>query len=218
MGRFFFTGEVEMEHKFFERYLDNDLVELSSQLEDRYKKIQDAEVLGVTALAEEGESFVEAASVSTTKWRQYNVFQFHIPEIHKLYSSIREMVVEACDYYELDFSSQQYMVQGWFNIHEAKTGILDWHEHGIMGAPQFHGYYCVNAEPSVTQYAIDGVQVNVVNKNNKAILSEMGHPHKQITWDWEGRRISVAYDILPLDHLIRNLNKPEYEQHWIPLV
>lgn len=206
-----------MGHRFFERYLDNDLVELSAQLEDRYKKIQNVEVLGVTALAEEGESFVEAASVSTTKWRQYNVFQFHIPGIRKLYSEVGWLVREACEYYGLDFNEQQYMIQGWFNIHESNTGVLDWHEHGVMGAPQFHGYYCVNAEPSVTQYVIDGKQVNVVNENNRAILSEMGHPHKQVNWSWEGRRITVAYDILPLDHLIKNLNKVEHEQHWVPL-
>lgn len=206
-----------MEHKFFERYLDNDLVELASQLEDRYQKIQNVEVLGVSALADEGESFMEAASVSTTKWRQYNVFQFHIPEIHRLYSSIREMVIEACDYYGLDFSEQQYMVQGWFNIHESEQGVLGWHDHGLIGAPQFHGYYCVNAEPSVTQYKIKGALTDVVNVNNRAILSETGHPHQQLDWQWPGRRITVAYDILPMHSILTNLNKKEYEQHWIPL-
>ena len=53
-----------------------------------------------------------------------------------------------------------------------------------------------------------------INKNNRAILSEMGHPHSQADWEWEGKRITVAYDIVPLMSLPAI---PEAEQHWIPL-
>jgi hypothetical protein len=44
------------------------------------------------------------------------------------------------------------MLQGWFNINEARNGKLDWHDHGPDGSPHFHGYYCVSAEPSITHY------------------------------------------------------------------
>jgi hypothetical protein len=203
---------------FFERYLENNLDDLAAELEDRYKKIQNAELLGVTKVLPEGEVFLEAGSVSTSKWRQYNVFQFHIPAIHKLFKAVAEMTREACIYYDIDFDSQQYMVQGWFNINEAGSGILGWHEHGIEGAPNFHGYYCVNAEPSETLYSVfNQIKVNV-NKNDRAIISEMGHPHTQLEWEWSGRRITVAYDIVPLENIILNKHKQEFEQHWIPLV
>lgn len=207
-------------HKFFERNLNLDLIGLAEELEDRYKKIENAEVLGVTKINPEdpkGEVFLECASVSTIKWRQYNVFQFHIPELHSLFTAISRMVQEACKYYEIDFNEQQFMVQGWFNINEKGNGHLGWHEHGEGGAPSFHGYYCVNAEPSVTLYNVFGKRVEVVNKNNVAILSEVGHPHRQLEWDWDGRRISIAYDIVPLADIIANKHKQEYEQHWIPL-
>ena len=78
-------------HKFFERYLDNNLDVLSGALTDRYEKIQRVEVLGVTPLSD-NELWKTSNSVSTMKWREYNVFQFHIPQLHNLFKSIREMI------------------------------------------------------------------------------------------------------------------------------
>jgi len=209
---------TDREHRFFERYLDSDLLELAANLEDRYKKIEEAKLLGVTPVLAEGEVFLEAGSVSTAKWRQYNVFQFHIPAIHSLFVAVSEMVHEACDYYGIDFDKQQYMVQGWFNINHRGEGLLGWHEHGLEGAPNFHGYYCVNAEPSETLYSVFGKTKVNVNKNNRAILSEMGHPHTQMEWEWLGKRITIAYDVVPLKDIISNKHKEEFEQHWIPLI
>ena len=42
----------------------------------------------------------------------------------------------------------------------------------------------------------------------------MGHPHAQGDWDWDGPRITLAYDIVPLRYL-QAQSKP---QHWIPLL
>jgi hypothetical protein len=202
-------------HKFFERLLDNDLDNMSKELKIRYEKIKNAEVSGVTPLTDY-EAWSESNSVSTMKWRQYNVFQFHFPEIHKLYSAIKDMVQEACQYYDLDFEDQQFVMQGWFNINSnEKGGKLDWHDHGPGGAPLFHGYYSVNAEPSTTHYVVFDKYTENVNKNNRAILSEMGHPHAMGDWDWNGDRITVAYDVLPLSHVQQF--GIEHEQHWIPL-
>jgi len=202
-------------HKFFERFLNNDLNFLGKELDDRYNKIKNAQVLGVSEL-KENEMWKQSNSVSTMKWREYNVFQFHIPGIYNLFNAVSEMTKEACLYYNIDFYKQQYMVQGWFNINYAKNGKLDWHDHGPWGAPHFHGYYCVNAEPSTTYYKVFDKEVANNNINNRAILSEMGHPHAQGDWDWEGPRITVAYDIIPLEGLI--MNGMHQEQHWIPLV
>ena len=201
-------------HKFFERYLDNDLQILSAELQDRYAKIEMAKVIG-TSLTKDSEAWKESNSVSTMKWKQYNVFQFHLYELHKLFKAVREMTIEACNYYNLEFEKQFYMVQGWFNINYAGKGKLNWHDHGPIGAPNFHGYYSVNAEPSVTYYRIFDNEIENHNKNNRAILSEMGHLHAMADWDWEGPRITVAYDIVPLKRLKFKINQ---EQHWIPLI
>lgn len=202
-------------HRFFETFLTNDLTKLSNDLRLRYEKIKNAEIIGVTPVTDY-EAWAESNSVSTMKWRQYNVFQFHTPEIYNLYLGIRDMAKEACEYYGLNFEDQRYMLQGWFNINStSKGGKLDWHDHGPTGAPLFHGYYCVNAEPSSTHYIVFDKQVENINKNNRAILSEMGHPHAMGDWTWDGDRITIAYDLLPLKELEEF--GVDAEQHWIPL-
>lgn len=201
-------------HKFFERYLDNNLPVLTAELQDRYVKIEQAKVAGVTEVTD-NEIWKSSNSVSTMKWRQYNVFQFHSTGLYNLYKAVSDMTKEACEYYDLNFEKERYMLQGWFNINHTKNGKLDWHDHGPSGAPNFHGYYCVSAEPSTTHYRVFDKNVENHNKNNRAILSEMGHPHAMAEWDWEGPRITVAYDVIPL----RDIQKfgKDQEQHWIPL-
>lgn len=201
-------------HKFFERFLDNDLDLLAKELQERYDKIQNAEIPGVRPLSND-EIWKESNSVSTMKWREYNVFQFYSEGIYSLYRNIQSMVREASEYYEIDFDEQKYMIQGWFNINHARNGKLDWHDHGPNGAPDFHGYYCVNAEPSTTHYITFGKEVDNHNKNNRAILSEMGHPHAMGDWSWGGPRITIAYDVIPLKDLL--MAGMDQEQHWLPL-
>jgi hypothetical protein len=204
------------DYKFFEKTLDNDLNDLTKFLKEKYEKIKLAEVTGVTPVDPSGDYWLGTGSVSTIKWRQYNVFQFYHPSIFNVFKNISEIVKEACKYYEIDFEEQQYFVQGWFNINISKGGKLSWHNHGETGAPHFHGYYCINAEPSVTLYKVFDDPNNIienVNKNNRMIIAEMGHPHAMGDWEWEGERITLAYDVVPLRYL-----KSEVEQHWVPLL
>lgn len=206
-------------HKFFERFLDNDLKELTSFLEQQYSLIETAKLKGVGKLNENDKAWLSSGSLSTVKWTEYNVFQFYHDGIYKLYKSISDMVKDACHYYDIDFGDQHYYIQGWFNINHADTGKLDWHDHGKPYAPQFHGYYCVNAEPSVTHYMLFNDEKNIVdnyNINNRAIVSEMGHPHAMGDWDWDGPRVTIAYDIIPGEMLHNNDQAPQ--QHWIPLI
>ena len=207
------------EHKFFERYLDNNLDDLSNFLSKKYKLINDAQLRGVNEIGEDDKYWMESGSLSTVKWREYNVFQLYHPAIHNLYNALSDTVKEACDYYGLDFYKEKYYVQGWFNINHSDTGKLDWHDHGGPFAPHFHGYYCVNAEPSITNYKLfndDNRVVENINKNNRLIVSEMGHPHAMGDWSWDGPRITIAYDIEPVKYLIEN--DMTIEQHWVPLV
>jgi hypothetical protein len=204
------------EHKFFERNLDINNIGLAQYLQIQYDRIENKTLPGIKPLGE-NELWTASGSLSTVKWREYNVFQFLNADIYKLYHAIGDTVREACEYYGIDFKSQQYMMQGWFNINHNKTGKLDWHDHGGPYAPHFHGYYCVKAEPSTTHYRIfNDPNREVENKNidGRMIVSEMGHPHAQADWDWDGPRITVAYDIVPLKSLVM-AGAPE--QHWLPL-
>lgn len=206
---------MKNKHKFFERYLDNDLESLSNFLLNQYEDIENNKLRGISEI-QSGDSWVESQSKSTIKWREYNVFQFYNPEIYNLYVNVRETVKEACDYYRLDYDKQRFMIQGWFNINYNKKGKLDWHDHGPHGAPFFHGYYCVKAEPSTTYYKVYNKEVENINKDNRLIVSEMGHPHAMADWDWDGPRITIAYDIMPLSGLL--FDDPEIvQQHWFPL-
>jgi hypothetical protein len=207
------------EHKFFERYLDNDLEELAKFLEEKYELIETARLRGVEGMENDDKFWIESGSLSTVKWREYNVFQLYHTSLHKLYKELSNTVKEACEYYGINFEEQQYYVQGWFNINKAEVGKLNWHDHGGPSAPHFHGYYCVNAEPSTTHYKLfndDSRIVDNINKNNRLIVSEMGHPHAMGDWDWSGSRITIAYDIEPLKYLVTN--DATIEQHWIPLL
>jgi hypothetical protein len=205
-------------HKFFDRVLDNNLDKMSIFLSKVYKDIEDATLPGVSPIgSKEHEIWLETGSSSTIRWNQYNVFQFYSEEIHNVFASLRELVIEACEYYGLDFEKEKFYVQGWFNINDRKIGKLDWHDHGGPYAPFFHGYYCVKAEPSITYYKINNDDNNIfenINKDNRMIVSEMGHPHAMGDWGWDGPRITLAYDIVPL-RFVKNFNE---EQHWVPLV
>jgi hypothetical protein len=202
------------QHKFFEKYLDNDLDDLANFMQQQYYKMENLELKNITAINDQ-DVWLQSSSVSTIKWREYNVFQFYHPAIYKLFKAVSSTVKEACEYYGVDFDSQQYMVQGWFNINYSKKGKLDWHDHGGPWIPYFHGYYCINAEPSNTHYNVFGNNVINQNKNNRMIVSEMGHPHAMEDWDWDGPRVTIAYDIMPLADLIKVKAAP---QHWIPLL
>jgi hypothetical protein len=214
MENIYMNQPTGKEHKFFERYLDNNLPELAEFLQNQYSNIENLKLSGVTKVTPR-DHWLSSDSVSTIKWREYNVFQFYHPSIYKLYKNISETIKEACEYYKVDFDKQEYMVQGWFNINYNNSGKLDWHDHGGPFAPYFHGYYCVNAEPSVTYYRVFDKETDNHNKNNRMIISEMGHPHAMGSWDWEGPRVTIAYDIVPLKSLIANKAEP---QHWIPLL
>jgi hypothetical protein len=214
MENMYMNKPTGKDHKFFEKHLDNDLPELAEFLQNQYSNMETLKLSGITKVTPR-DHWLSSDSVSTIKWREYNVFQFYHPSIHNLYKNISDTIKEACEYYEINFEEQKYMVQGWFNINYNHSGKLDWHDHGGPYAPYFHGYYCVNAEPSITYYSVFGNQVENHNKNNRMIISEMGHPHAMGDWDWEGPRVTIAYDIMPLKSLIANKAEP---QHWIPLL
>lgn len=205
------------QHKFFERQLDLDLTDLQKFLLLKYEEIENCTMHGIRPLFDRGEDsecFLETKSISTIKWREYNVFCLYHESLFYLLKNIRELVVEASEYYELDFHEEKYYIQGWFNVVEASKGKLNWHGHGEPGLG-FHGYYCVNAEPSSTYYNIFGNDIfENVNRNNRIIISEIGHEHAMGDWDWDGKRITIAFDIWPL----RNVKDKALENHFIPLL
>lgn len=225
-------------HKFFERFLDNDLDEAKENLTLEYKRIATGKMSGVRALDDVNDIFTYTKSYSTQKSREYNAFQMYYPWIHDVYSSVVDMVREACDYYGIDYNSEQWMCQSWFNINSNDGGkMLGWHDHvqEDFDGPAFHGYYSINAEPSNTFYRIGHELKTNENKNNRAILSMAGFEHAMGPWESDENRITLAYDIVPIRSVLQkeflklenlheknllNLEKPSepfWEQHYFPL-
>lgn len=216
-------------HKFFDIYVENDLNDLFQYLITLNKKIIDDNVCNIP-----NDIFLKykdkPGAPTMFGINHYNIFTFTNSGIYNLYKSLAKLAKEACEYYNINFDDQRYLIHGWFNLdyktisNKKETGGVNpiknphhFHDHsGGMGVPWFHGYYCVNAEPSSTFYKINGDDNKVfenINKNNRAILSETGHPHGRDDWFEDKPRITIAYDISPSNNIL------SFEPHkWIPLI
>lgn len=196
-------------HKFFERYLDNDLEDLYNYLENKLDEM----LSGNLGIPDDILSrYTKYTGAATQLGQNYNVFLFDHPGILALQEGLRSAIAEAVDYYDLS-KDLKFKLRGWFNfdqkadssgsVNPTKDSVF-FHDHmGGEGAPVFHGYYCVHAEPSITFYDIDrkGNIFENINKNNRLILSETGHPHGRDDWHDDKPRITVAYDISPNQHM-----------------
>ena len=212
------------DHKFFDEILDNDLDELFKYLRQQKDLLLNGNFPGITKdIVDQKEE--EYGFVSTTQLGYYyNIFKLNHPSVNKLKESLQRLVKEAAYHYGVENIKDMY-VSGWFNfdssLHDSpqEIDLLDtsqFHDHsGGTGSPQFHGYYCVNAEPSSTFYHINR-DVNLLfenkNINNRVIVSETGHPHRIGSWSSKKPRVTIAYDISPYDSI-----KKEIVHLWTPL-
>lgn len=182
-----------MPHKFFELQSQNNLNDLKQYLDTKYNEMKEANWTDKTRFYDPG-----------NHWLKYNIFHFYHEGIYNLQNSIKDLTIDACNYYNIDFKDQNYYIHGWFNYwpEEFNTDVdpdnLKYHDHGDHNPSLLHGYYCVNAEPSMTHYKIDGKRVDNVNKNNKIIVSKNGYYHTPGAWKENYPRITIAYNIVPL--------------------
>lgn len=217
-------------HKFFDIYINNNLDLLYNDLFVLNHEIASKNICRIPDKIF-NQNMEKPGLVTQYGVEYYNIFTFVNESIHNLYIGLQELTKQACSYYDIDFKSEKYFIHGWFNLDYKTTSrpnsiggvnpIVNpqhFHDHsGGQGAPWFHGYYCVNAEPSSTFYKINNSDDQIfenINKNNRAILSETGHPHGRDDWFEDNPRITIAYDITP----IKNLNNSAIIGKWIPLI
>lgn len=207
------TSSIKKEHRFFTRDLDNNLEELLPWVIEFDEKLRSGQI--ADDLDEEKLSIYKdrPSGAGTVFLSHYNLFSYGNPSLDALKDGINDALKEACQYYGIDYDSEEWYLHGWFN-RNAKEDMWDvspidhddkWHEHmNGVGHPVFHGYYCVNAEPSVTVYQIfkdpNTIKVNV-NKNNRLVVSEVGHPHGMGNWRVDGPRVTIAYDVAPRSYI-----------------
>lgn len=207
-------------HKFFERFLDNDLNNFYDYLVKQQNELLVGNIGEIPANILDKHSKVSAPTTKLGNF--YNIFKFDNQNILSLLNALRSATIEASEYYGFNYDEQHYMINGWYNVDYRVeiAGVVSpikkpshFHDHmNGTGAPVFHGYYCVNAEPSTTYYKIGGIDGELfenINKNNRAIVSETGHPHGRDDWHNDKPRITIAYDICPLSNGVG--------EHWIKL-
>lgn len=212
------------EYKIFERNLDIDLKGLQEYLTIKYKEMLD------NSLPEENElndllvkKYNMLNNLPGQLNKKYNIFKFNNKDITTLYRELLSCTKEASEHYGFNFDEMDYMIRGWFN-YEGKTENLShdplknsrlFHDHlGGHPAPDFHGYYCVNAEPSSTYYKLkDDTVYENKNINNRMIVVENGHPHSRGDWKEDTFRITIAYDIVPFKRLVEQ--GVDKKTHWI---
>ena len=145
--------------------------------------------------------------------KKYNLFKSNNPIVKEMYDELKKLTKTACSHYGYDFDKQNYMVRAWFNYDIKSINGKEYsplknsrffHDHlGGLGAPDFHGYYCVDAEPSITYYKVDEDEIfSNTNKNNRMILCANGFSHGRDDWYEDQPRITIAYDVVPFSRLV----------------
>jgi hypothetical protein len=207
---------IKKPHKFFEKYVGNDLTDLYIFLDEKYEELINGMLPEagnrISPLIKGKYQRTDYIGAPTQMLQKYNIFDFENEGIFNLEKALKEMLLEACDYYEINYEEQDYKLHGWWNQNPAISSEnyvsplknnKYYHDHlGGRGIPDFHGYYCVNAEPSITHYLIDGqIPFENINKNDRAIISTTGNPHGRDDWYGDKNRITIAYDMVPANYI-----------------
>ena len=144
-------------------------------------------------------------------YSKYNLLMYPLPQFYELYEEIKKMFWEC----NTD-SYKQYYVQCWLNVYN-KNDFIEWHGHSPAEHHAWHGFLCVDCEPSYTRYAIKDwpEEVLVHSKNNLMVLSPSGRDrHRTAPWPFEDRpRLTIAFDIIPKEYIIHD----QFLNHWIPI-
>jgi hypothetical protein len=143
-------------------------------------------------------------------YQKYNLLMYPLPGFHKLYEEIR------ATFREHNPSAGPCYIQCWLNFYY-KGQYIDWHNHGNgdNSSKIWHGFYCVSSGISKTTYILPKVYkpVDIISKDNLLVMSPgAGDKHRTWPWDQDEPRITIAFDINPMDTVFT-----EPLNHWIPI-
>ena len=146
--------------------------------------------------------------VTTSLYTSYNILLYPLTGFWELYHEIKTMFNEAVNPLEPHF------IQCWLNVYN-KGDYIDWHDHYTPEYNAYHGFFCVDTEPSKTTYRIPGIDtdIDVISEDNLLVMSKSDNDlHRTWPWDQDRQRITIAFDIVPLRTMNTNLLN-----HWIPI-
>lgn len=153
------------------------------------------------------EGTYEGTSPETTKtFLKYNLLLHPYPQMHQLYEGIRKSFRSIVPH-------DPHYVQCWLNVYN-ENEYIDWHGHWPEEKRVWHGYYTVRGEGSITSYRFPHLdhQIDVSNKVDQLVIGpSAGDQHRTYPWKGNGKRITIAFDIVPEDFCFFELN------HWLPI-
>lgn len=141
---------------------------------------------------------------------RYNIFTFAREELNELYHSIRDTVSRFLE------PRTAYMLKGWLNVFY-KGQFVNWHGHWPSKKGVWHGFYCVQTGEyiSKTSYRIPDVPnvIDVPSVNGKLVFGKSeGDTHKSSEWNQDYPRITIAFDIAP----VNSIENKTLGNHFIP--
>ena len=101
-----------------------------------------------------------------------------------------------------------------------KGDFIDWHTHWPKEKNSWHGFFCVDCEPSYTTYRLPNryEPVNVTSENNLLVIGKSDNDrHRSSEWPYTDRdRITIAFDIIPRQSIVPCFPYDGALNHWIP--
>jgi len=163
-------------------------------------------------IEEDNDMIFKNYSKTSSLHSYYNFLLFPHPELHKLYFEIKNM------FNEIRVHTGEYYITMWLNVHRSGE-YLNWHNHNDPKDNAYHGYFSVNAEPSITTYKLPDKTIHPVNnKNNQLVLSRSdGDLHKVSEWDKPDSRITLAFDIVPYSIANNSFIRQDRTNNWMPI-
>lgn len=201
--------------KFYEEYihtrkLDLNLIKIKNSSNKMYEFIRNEFV-------KNAQDYNGQSSMVQQIFAEYNLFLYPFPEFYDLFFQIKEMFYDKLDIEEHD---ESYYIQSWLNFYW-EGDFIDWHSHWPPYVKSWHGYYCVDVEPSKTSYKLEesGKIIHVQNEDNLLVLSKsLDDQHRTWPWEYEHPRITIAFDILPASNILNFQGENKMgKNHWIPI-
>jgi len=144
-------------------------------------------------------------------WAKYNLLMYPLPGFHDLYNEIKSMF-DLCN----TDKNNKYYIQSWVNFYY-HNDFIEWHYHSPKEHNAWHGFLCVDCEPSYTAYKILNYPeiIRIPSENGTIVLSRSGEDqHRTAPWpDTTRPRITIAFDIIPQEFI----RYDEFLNHWIPI-
>jgi hypothetical protein len=180
-----------------------DLIQLKASCYSLYDLVQEN-------FSENKKDFTAQSTLTTQLFSSYNLFMYPYNGFYELYQEIKTFFEPYKD------KDKNYYIQCWLNFYR-EGDFINWHGHWHENAKSWHGFFCVDCEPSKTTYRIPGVKndIDVISKNNLLVISRSdGDSHRTWPWPYSDRpRITIAFDILPSEYI----EPTQWLNHWVPL-